>query len=85
MWARSPYLHNGSVPTMQDLLSQPAARPTLFHRGSRLYDPQSMGYADGGAYLFDATVPGNSNAGHAYGTDLSDEQERDLIEYLKTL
>ena len=44
-----------------------------------------MGYTDEGAYLFDTTASGNSNAGHNYGTDLSSDQKRELIEYLKTL
>src|SRR5205085_2357435 len=85
VWARPPYLHNGSVRTMQDLLTAPSARPKTFHRGSRVYDPEKMGYADDGAYVLDTSGPGNSNAGHDYGTRLSDEQKRDLIEHLKTL
>ena len=44
-----------------------------------------MGYADEGAYVLDTTVAGSSNTGHDYGTNLSDEQKRELIEYLKTL
>jgi hypothetical protein len=44
-----------------------------------------MSYADEGAYLFDTTSPGNANTGHAYGTDLTAAQKRELIEYLKTL
>jgi hypothetical protein len=44
-----------------------------------------MGYTDGGLYVFDTAGEGNSNAGHDYGTKLSAEQKRDLMEYLKTL
>jgi hypothetical protein len=44
-----------------------------------------MGYADDGAYVLDTAGPGNSNGGHDYGTDLSNPQKRELIEYLKTL
>jgi hypothetical protein len=44
-----------------------------------------MGYTDEGAYVFDTTMSGNSNSGHDYGTKLSDDEKRDLIEYLKTL
>jgi hypothetical protein len=44
-----------------------------------------MGFTDEGAYVFDTTTPGNSNSGHDYGTDLSPNDKRDLIEYLKTL
>ena len=30
MWANFPYLHNGSVPTLADLLETPEARPRFF-------------------------------------------------------
>jgi hypothetical protein len=83
-WARSPYLHNGSVRTMWDLLTPPNQRPKSFKVGSRLYDSKAMGFADDGSFTFDTTQSGNSNAGHNYGTDLSDSEKRDLIEYLKT-
>jgi len=43
VWARSPYLHNGSVRTMQDLLTAPASRAKSFHRGTRVYDAAQMG------------------------------------------
>jgi hypothetical protein len=85
VWARSPYLHNGSVRTMEDLLTSPADRAKTFHRGSREYDPVQMGYTDGGAYVFDTSASGNSNSGHDYGTTLSAEEKHALIEYLKTL
>jgi hypothetical protein len=42
-------------------------------------------YRDDGAYLFNTTTAGNSNSGHDYGTKLSPEEKRELIEYLKTL
>jgi hypothetical protein len=85
VWARSPYLHNGSVRTMQELLAAPAGRAKSFHRGSRLYDEKNLGYIDAGTYVFDTASPGNSNAGHDYGTDLSDSEKTELLEYLKTL
>ena len=84
VWARSPYLHNGSVRTMQELLIPPAARAKSFHRGARDYDAEQMGYADGGAYLLDTASPENSNIGHDYGTALSAAEKHDLIEFLKT-
>ena len=85
VWARSPYLHNGSVRTMEELLTSPADRATMFHRGSREYDSGLMGYTDAGPYVFDTSVSGNSNSGHDYGTTLSAEDKHALIEYLKTL
>jgi hypothetical protein len=85
VWARSPYLHNGSVRTMKDLLTAPEQREARFHRGSRVFDENAMGYTDEGTYLLDTSGSGNSNSGHAYGTKLSSQDKRDLIEYLKTL
>jgi hypothetical protein len=85
VWARSPYLHNGSVRTMAQLLTPPNERAKTFKRGAREFDDVDLGYKDDGAYVFDTNASGNSNSGHDYGTKLSAEQKRDLIEYLKTL
>jgi len=90
-WARAPYLHHGAVPTMWDLLQPVAARPKVFYRGYNVYDPKNLGYISSGAeaekvgFRYDTSVPGNSNAGHEYGTTLSDSDKWALIEYLKTL
>ncbi|HSK81730.1 MAG TPA: cytochrome c [Thermoanaerobaculia bacterium] len=85
-WARAPYLHNGSVPTLWDLLQTPDKRPAKFYRGNDVYDPVKMGFVTDPptSYELDTTVAGNSNMGHLYGTDLTDEQKWDLIEFLKT-
>jgi hypothetical protein len=85
VWARVPYLHNGSVRTLQELLTPPAQRAKAFHRGSHDYDVSQMGYTDAGAYVLDTSTPGNSNSGHDYGTALTADEKRDLLEYLKTL
>jgi hypothetical protein len=84
VWARSPYLHNGSVRTMRELLTAPSERAKSFHRGAKAYETAQMGYADDGAYMLDPSVPANSNGGHDYGTGLTADQKRELIEYLKT-
>ena len=89
IWARAPYLHNGSVPTLWDLLQPPEARPVTFYRGYTVYDPVNVGYVSTGnaaenGFLFDTRLPGNSNSGHLYGTDLSEDEKRLLIEYMKT-
>lgn len=84
VWARAPYLHNGSVPTMWDLLQMPPNRPKSWHRGTRTYDPAKMGFIDEGSYLYNTSKPGHSNSGHADGTMLADGEKKDLIEYLKT-
>jgi mono/diheme cytochrome c family protein len=84
VWARAPYLHNGSVRTMAELLTGAAERPKSHQRGARRYDSSTLGFADAGSYVFDTTAPGNSNAGHEYGTRLSDLEKRELLEFLKT-
>ena len=85
VWARSPYLHNGSVRTMSELLTPPATRAKSFHRGSKVFDAANLGYANEGAFVLDTSSAGNANTGHDYGTDLSPSAKHDLIEYLKTL
>lgn len=87
IWATAPYLHNGSVPTLADMLTPPADRPKIFMMGSREYDSKKIGYrtdkADGFAY--DTARKGNSNQGHPFGTTLKPEEKEDLMEFLKTL
>jgi hypothetical protein len=92
IWATAPYLNNGSVGNMWDLLTPPDARPKRFTLGSREYDVQRLGYrttADSKSpappWDFDTTLTGNSNAGHVYGTTLSDDDKWALIEFLKKL
>jgi hypothetical protein len=87
IWATAPYLHNGSIPNMVELL-WPDKRESKFYVGSRVYDPDTMGFvSDGsaGGVVFDTSQPGNSNKGHTYGANLTDDQKWDLIAYLKSL
>ena len=89
-WLNAPYLHNGSVPTLSDLLNPPAQRPARFYRGYDVIDPVGVGFvADDSAArdgeLYDTTKPGNSAGGHDYGTALSPAAKKALIEFLKTL
>src|SRR6185437_13536897 len=87
VWATAPYLHNGSVPTLYDLLLPPASRPKKFTLGRRELDPKKVGYvSDGDApFVLDTSVTGNGNGGHTYGTTLSEADRWALVEYLKTL
>lgn len=95
LWARGPYLHNGSVPTLADLLTPADQRPVTFRVGHGVIDRDRVGQrADVEALagrptaIFDTRLPGNSNTGHtgaAYGTELSPEDTQALLEYLKTL
>ena len=92
IWMRGPYLHNGSVPSVGDLLKSPAQRAATFYRGNNLLNAHDLGFVsdlpqEKGLHFapFDTRQPGNSNAGHLYGTELSDQDKRAIIEYLKTL
>jgi hypothetical protein len=91
IWMRGPYLHNGSVPTLRDLLSPDAARPTVFYRGYDIYDPADVGFVTAGpgaerdGWKEDTTVRGNGNQGHEYGIDLPPDDKAALIEFMKTL
>jgi hypothetical protein len=90
-WMRAPYLHNGSVPTLRDLLEPVDRRPTRFYRGYDVYDPVNVGFITQGAaagrvgWKHDVKERGNGNQGHTYGTGLGPEEKRALLEYLKTL
>jgi hypothetical protein len=63
-------LHNGSVPTLEDLLRPPAERPTTFEREG---------------FLVDTSRLHEGNEGHDFGTDLSEEDRDALVAYLRTL
>jgi hypothetical protein len=95
VWARAPYLHNGSVLTLAELINLKARRPQFF-RGRNFYDPVDVGLVDPGTatarayYRFDTTVRGNSRSGHDYpwsyrGPGWNESALRDLLEYLKTM
>jgi len=121
IWLRAPYLHNGSVPTLHDLLQLPSERPRAFLRGHDVYDPVNVGFesrpekipaatrnrlfcfvthasgtcgerraqdpAQDKSYKCtgeDGECKGNGNGGHLYGTALTVEEKRALIEHLKT-
>ena len=91
IWSRGPYLHNGSVPSLRDLLTPANHRPTEFYRGYDVFDPVNVGFIVSGeaaekeGTLFQVAAKGNSNRGHEFGTALSEQQKNALLEYLKTL
>jgi mono/diheme cytochrome c family protein len=96
IWATAPYLHNGSVPTLYDLLLPPDQRPTSFYVGTREFDPVKVGFVTtpgpDNSFLYQTRdaqgqiIPGNSNAGHDYGNaQFSDDDRWAIVEYLKTL
>ena len=91
VWLLGPYLHNGSVPTLRDLLSPPDKRPGIFYRGYDVVDFGKVGFISTGdeaaahGFRFDTRIRGNGNGGHVYGTDLGDGDKNALVEFLKTL
>jgi len=92
VWLRAPYLHNGSVPTLRDLLEPQENRPKVFYRGYDVYDPVRVGFLSDVAsegrrhyFKYDTAQTGNGNGGHRYGTQLSDGEKNAIVEYLKTL
>jgi cytochrome c peroxidase len=101
VWATAPYLHNGSVPTLYDVVNS-RARPRIFTRSFRTdeeaYDKIKVGWkveelreipASQSPHerrkIYDTSRRGRSNAGHTFGDSLSEGDRRAVIEYLKTL
>lgn len=92
VWATAPYLHNGSVPTIEAVLNS-SIRPTYWKRDFNhpVYNTQSLGWefssADepDGKKTYNTKLPGYSNSGHYFGNKLSDQERKALLEYLKTL
>jgi hypothetical protein len=92
IWSAAPYLHNGSVPTLAELRKPAAVRVSSFKIGPA-YDTVNVGLAIEQT-KFDYTLEttdcsdrnsGNSRCGHEFGTTLSAEEKKALLEYLKTL
>ncbi len=97
IWAEPPYLHNGAVPNLYEMLIPAAQRTKKFYVG-REFDPIKVGVdttGNSGKFLFDTSLFGNSNAGHSFengplgngviGPLLTDEERWALVEYLKSI
>jgi hypothetical protein len=97
VWATPPFLHNGSVPNLYEMLVPARERTKKFCRG-REFDPVKVGLdttCAPGVFLLDTNLRGNSNAGHSFeegprgngiiGPLLTDEQRWALVEYLKSI
>jgi hypothetical protein len=105
IWAAGPFLHNGSVPTIYQLLLPADQRDKKFYVGTRDFDPVNLGLSTQppvkSGFWLDTSITGNSNIGHEFrdgyvpwkpgsqpqygviGSKLSEEDRRDIIEYLK--
>ena len=96
VWATGPFMHNGSVPNLYEVLIPAAERTKQFYIG-REFDPVKVGVdtSANSGFLMDTALLGNSNAGHSFqdgprgngtiGPLLTDEQRWALVEYLKSI
>jgi hypothetical protein len=92
IWITAPYLHNGSVPTLEALLNS-KTRPTYWSRSFEKpqYDYENVGWVytvekeGGSTSVYDTKQAGYGNGGHYFGDALSDGERKAVIEYLKTL
>lgn len=99
IWATAPYFHNGSVPTVFNVLDS-GSRPRVWTRGFRNgagdYDRKRLGWKvtipgrtagkdSGRRRVYDTTLEGRGNAGHEFGDELDEGERAAVIEYLKTL
>ena len=88
IWATAPYLHNGSIPNLYELVSPVNERSAKFFVGSNEFDPIHVGFQTDeveGSTLFDTSLPGNRNIGHESYGDFDKQQRWQLVEYMKTL
>ena len=91
IWASAPYLHNGSVPTIYELLDS-QSRPAKWTRSgdSQDYDHEELGWKydptpKNKEWTFDTAEPGYGNGGHTFGDKFTEEERWAVVEYLKTL
>jgi hypothetical protein len=97
VWATPPFLHNGSVPNLYEMLIPAKERTKKFYVG-REFDPVRVGLdtsGKSGTFLMDTSLRGNSNAGHSFedaprgngviGPMFTEEQRWALVEYLKSI
>ena len=100
IWATGPFLHNGSVPTIELVLNSPA-RPASWRRvdlDSTHFDQDALGWpfevlpygqdtapADVKKFVYDTSKLGHANTGHPFGDHLTADERRAVLEYLKTL
>lgn len=92
IWATAPYLHNASIPTIDDLLFS-SQRPKYWKRtfDNSDYNKEKMGWnytveaSKTDVNTYDTTLPGYSNGGHTFGDVLTDTERKAVLEYLKTL
>ncbi len=92
VWVTAPYLHNASVPNLETLLNskeRPAYWVRDFDKPNYDYDKVGWVYTTSDKQYtrstYNTTLKGYSNSGHYFGDKLSDNERKEVIEYLKTL
>jgi cytochrome c5 len=98
IWATAPYMHNGSVPNLYEVLLPEGRRSKTFTLGSRAFDPVRVGFAldqpktakGYTPFTLDVSQKGNWNTGHDFvtrkdGTPFTEDERWQLVEYMKTL
>jgi mono/diheme cytochrome c family protein len=93
IWATAPYLHNGSVPTVEEVLNS-SQRPAKWSRSfdnKADFDPVKLGWkykveaSKSSVSVYDTSLQGYGNGGHVYGDKLTADERKAVIEYLKIL
>ena len=100
VWATGPFLHNGSVPTIMQVLDS-TQRAAVWRRTSydtTMFDEENLGWPSMEMTIRQADAPesirttvydtnywSQSNTGHTYGDHLSGADRRAVLEYLKTI
>ena len=98
VWASAPYFHNGAVPTLWHVMNI-QQRPAVWKRTEDGYDTERVGLevtefetlpanvtdARVKRTYFDTGLFGKSASGHDFPEQLTPEQKRAVLEYLKTL
>ncbi len=81
IWATPPFLHNGSVPSLYEMLLPAYQRTKQFYVKTPLFDPRTVGFytntGEKGAYLFDTSIRGNYNTGHEFRDGYRPRQPND--------
>jgi cytochrome c5 len=98
VWATAPYFHNGSVPTLYDVIFT-ETRPKIWMETNHSVDfekvglsyaplkmmPKNLRYKFQLRRIYNTEQRGFSNSGHYFSSELNLEERFDLLEYLKTL
>ena len=100
VWATGPFLHNGSVPTIELVLDS-SKRPRYWKRqdfDSAHFDEDALGWPyvslpyghaqtsdSERKYIYDTMQFAHASVGHIFGDHLTDTERRAVLEYLKTL